>query len=178
VIFVKTILNEPRKDYPNEEGALGIGLVATEIIKQPFFKAIGQGLWLTLNLIWMIILAFGGILKSLFTEAKVSADVSGPLGIAYIIKQVSELGFVYILQTAALISINLGIINIVPFPALDGGRIIFILLEKIKGSPVSQKIEQTFHAAGFFLLIFLMIAVTFRDFMRFEIWEKFKSLWG
>jgi regulator of sigma E protease len=61
----------------------------------------------------------------------------------------------------------LGIINILPFPALDGGRILFVLIEKIKGSPVSQKVEQNFHSVGFILLILLMVVVTFRDIAQY-----------
>ena len=79
------------------------------------------------------------------------------------------------MQFVALLSINLGIINGLPFPALDGGRILFILIEKIKGSPVSQKVEQFAHTAGFLALITLMILVTFRDVIKFEIFDKIKN---
>ena len=103
-------------------------------------------------------------------------EVTGPVGIAILTKQVTGLGLVYILQFAALLSINLGIINGLPFPALDGGRILFILIEKIKGSPVSQKIERAFHTIGFVLLITLMIVVTFKDFIRFDLIEKIKGI--
>jgi regulator of sigma E protease len=61
------------------------------------------------------------------------------------------------------LSINLGIINILPIPALDGGRIMFVLIEKIKGAPVSQKVEQAFHTLFFVLLMLLMLAVTYKD---------------
>jgi len=82
-------------------------------------------------------------------------------------KQVTALGLAYILQFAAILSINLGIINAFPFPALDGGRILFVLIEKIKGSPVSNKTEQFFHSVGFVLLISLMVYITFRDVLKF-----------
>ena len=79
-----------------------------------------------------------------------------------------QLGFIYIIQFTALLSMNLGIINILPIPALDGGRILFILIEKLKGSPVTQKTEQAFHTVGFVLLIMLMIFVITRElFMTF-----------
>lgn len=94
------------------------------------------------------------------------ADVSGPVGIAILTKEVANLGLVYIIQFAAILSINLGIINILPIPALDGGRILFVLIEKIKGTPVSQKVEQAFHTFFFALLMLLMLAVTYKDIVR------------
>jgi regulator of sigma E protease len=70
----------------------------------------------------------------------------------------------------------LAIINAFPFPALDGGRIFFIVIEKIKGSPVSQKVEQMMHTIGFSLLILLMVVVTFIDFIQFQIVDKIKNI--
>ena len=75
-----------------------------------------------------------------------------------------------------MFSVNLAIINILPIPALDGGRILFILIEKLKGSPVSQKFEHRAHNFGFALLITLMVFVTFRDFARFDLVEKVRNL--
>ncbi len=157
----------PRISAPEGQGLLGVNLAQTAIIKYPVHKAFWEGLKTTGNLIVAILVALGGIIKSLFMGNGVGADVAGPVGIAVLTKQVTGLGLVYILQFAALLSINLGIINILPIPALDGGRILFVLIEKLKGSPVSQKLEQTFHSVGFLLLILLLILVTFKDVMKF-----------
>lgn len=157
----------PRVDAPAGQGALGVGLAETVVVRYSFFQAIWKGLTTMLNLILAMLLALYGILKHLIMGQGVGADVAGPVGIAVLTKQVTTLGLIYVLQFAALLSINLGIINILPIPALDGGRILFILIEKIKGSPVSQKTEQLFHTVGFILLIMLMILVTFRDVMKF-----------
>ncbi|MFZ2975045.1 MAG: RIP metalloprotease RseP [Candidatus Moraniibacteriota bacterium] len=157
----------PRVSAPEGQGLLGVNLAQTAIIKYGVPKALWEGLKTTGNLIVAILIALGGILKSLFMGNGVGADVAGPVGIAVLTKQVTGLGLVYILQFAALLSINLGIINILPIPALDGGRILFVLIEKMKGSPVSQKLEQTFHSVGFLLLILLLILVTFKDVMKF-----------
>ena len=105
-----------------------------------------------------------------------SADLAGPVGIAFLTRQVTDLGFVYLVQFAAILSINLGILNVLPIPALDGGRMFFVLIEKIKGSPVSRKIEGIAHSIGFSLLILLMIVVTARDFIRYEVIDKFLGL--
>lgn len=166
----------PRLEYPKEQGPLGIGLVRTALISYPWYEAIWKGLTSTLDLIVAIIVAFFNIIKNLILGAKIGVDISGPVGIAVLTKQVTTLGFVYILQFAALLSINLGIINILPIPALDGGRILFVLIEKIKGSPVSHKVENIFHTIGFALLIALMIFVTAKDLMKFDFFEKIKSL--
>jgi len=78
----------------------------------------------------------------------------------------SEQGVAALLYLTALLSINVGVINLLPFPAFDGGRILFLIIEKIKGSPVSPKIENTIHSIGFILLILLMIYVTFNDILK------------
>lgn len=173
---VLVLKGEPRIDYPQDQGALGISLVRTAIVSYPWYEAIYNGLKTTFNLIWVILVTFVDIIKDLLVGQKVSVDVSGPVGIAYLTKQVTDLGFSYILQFIALLSINLGIINGLPFPALDGGRILFILIEKIKGSPVSQKVEQFAHTFGFIALIILMALVTFRDLIKFDIFDKIKSI--
>jgi regulator of sigma E protease len=157
----------PRAVAPEGQGLLGVSLVQTSIVRYSWYKAFWEGLKSTYEITIAILVALGGIIKSLFTGNGVGADVSGPVGIAVLTKQVTGLGIVYILQFAALLSINLGIINILPIPALDGGRILFVLIEKIKGSPVSQKIEQAFHSIGFILLILLLLLVTFKDVMNF-----------
>jgi regulator of sigma E protease len=166
----------PRIDYPEDQGPLGISLTSTQIIQYPWYEAISRGLVATYNLIVLIVTTLFGMIKNIFIGQKVAVDVSGPIGIALLTKQVTELGLVYILQFAAILSINLGIINILPFPALDGGRILFILIEKIKGSPVSQKVEQAIHSSGFILLIMLMLFITFRDVVRNNIIDKIRNI--
>ena len=106
------------------------------------------------------------VLGSLFTgDVKVS-QLSGPVGIYSIVGQTKEVGFAALLSLTALLSINVGVINLLPFPAFDGGRILFLIIEKIKGSPVDAKIENTIHTIGFILLILLMIYVTFNDILK------------
>jgi regulator of sigma E protease len=166
----------PRINYPADQGSLGISLVKTAIVSYPWYQAIWKGLTATFDLIVTIIVTLFNILKHLILGQKASLDVTGPVGIATLTKQVTALGLVYILQFVALLSINLGIINGLPIPALDGGRILFILIEKIKGSPVSQKVEQMAHSIGFALLIGLMILVTFRDIVKLDMLDKIKGL--
>lgn len=166
----------PRIDSPEGEGALGISFSETAIVSYPWYESIVRGLIHTYEFTLEILRVFGSMLGNLLSGNKVPVDIAGPVGIIYMTKQMSELGFVYILQFAAILSINLAIINALPIPALDGGRIFFILIEKLKGSPVSQKTEGYFHQAGFLLLLLLMVFVTLHDFLQFDLWGKFRGL--
>jgi len=172
------ISGTPRTDFPASEGALGISLVKTAQVSYPWYESIWCGVKTTVDLAGMIIVAFGSLLWKLVTGHSAGMDVSGPVGIAVLTGQVAKLGFIYVLQFTALLSVNLAIINILPIPALDGGRILFILIEKIKGKAVSQKIEARAHNIGFALLITLMVVVTFRDVAKLEILSKIKNLFG
>lgn len=168
----------PRKEYPKNEGALGIQMAQVSVVQYPWYAAPWKGLVTTFNLTGAILAAFGGMIVSLVTLQGAPADIAGPVGIAYLTKQVSEMGLSSVLQFAALLSINLGIINILPIPALDGGRIFFVIIEVLKGSPVNRRFEQMLHTAGFIALLLLMVLVTFHDFAKFEIIKKMLSIFS
>lgn len=106
------------------------------------------------------------VIGNLFTGGVKVNQLSGPLGIAAIVDQTKAVGLAGLLSLTALLSINVGVINLLPFPAFDGGRILFLIIEKIKGSPVDAKVENTIHSIGFILLIILMIYVTFNDILK------------
>lgn len=148
------------------KGGIGIGIVETGIVKYPWYLAIWEGLKTTLFLTLAILVAFYELLKGIIMGNGVSADIAGPVGIATITGQVAKMGFVYVLQFTALLSINLAIINFLPIPALDGGRVLFLIIEKIKGSPVKKEVEAVFHNIGFALLMLLVLIVTFRDVLK------------
>ena len=92
--------------------------------------------------------------------------LSGPVGIFSIVGTAAESGFLSVLSLLALISINVGFINLLPIPAFDGGHILFLIIEKIKGSKVNPKIENTIHSVFFILLMGLMLYITFNDIVR------------
>jgi len=156
----------PRTDIEEGQGALGISMMETVIVQYSWYEAIWEGLMRVIGLTIMILGAFWTLLSGLFTGQGVSAEVAGPVGIAMMTQQMRDLGFVYLLQFAAILSVNLGIINILPIPALDGGRIIFLIIEAIKGSPVNQKVENTIHTVFFVALIGLMVVITVRDVLK------------
>lgn len=164
-IVEKTVV--PRIDPPEGEGATGVTLVRTGIVTYPWYEAIWRGVYDGGRLLYATAFGYGFILKNLVLSGSPGVEVSGPIGIAVLTGQATQTGFNYLLQFVAIISINLAIINIIPFPALDGGRLLFIIIEKIKGSPVDRKIEGMVNTAGFALLLFLMILITAKDIARF-----------
>lgn len=105
-------------------------------------------------------------IQSLFTGGIKIQQLSGPVGIYSIVGEQSKAGLASILYLMAFLSINVGFINLLPLPAFDGGHILFIIIEKIKGSPVSQKTENMIHTIGLFLLMALMVYITFNDILK------------
>ena len=105
-------------------------------------------------------------LKYLFTGRVGVDQLSGPVGIFTVVDSQAEQGLEAILYLIAYLSINVGIINLLPFPAFDGGRLLFLFIEKIFRRPVSKKVENIIHSVGFFLIIALLIYVTFNDILR------------
>ena len=105
-------------------------------------------------------------IKGLVT-GKISLNaLSGPVGIYEVVDESVGYGIDYIVYLIAFLSINVGFINILPFPAFDGGHILFVAIEKIKGSPVDSKFENACHAVGFILLLILMVVITIHDIIK------------
>lgn len=148
------------------EGAVGVSLVEAGVEKQSFFVAIWEGLKTSGFIVAAIFGAFINLIWGFLTQGQVLVDFVGPIGIFGVASQAGALGFLYLVQLIALISLNLTVLNIFPFPALDGGRLLFVLIEKIKGSPLSSNFERGANTAGFLLLLLLMLAITVRDIAR------------
>lgn len=115
---------------------------------------------------WAMGVAMVDVLGQLFTGKVSTKELSGPVGIVSIVNEQSKLGFIYVAYLTALISLNLAIINLLPFPALDGGRILFLIIRKITGKAVTDEMEARFHFVGIVLLLALMVYVTFNDIGR------------
>jgi len=162
----KTVMAVPQLNPPEGVGSLGIAMDRVGIVSLPFYKAIWEGIKNTIFITVAIVKAFYGILADLLTGAGASVAVVGPVGIMSILGTASGLGFVYVVNLIALLSINLAILNILPFPALDGGRLLFLGIEAIKGSPVSPKVSAGLNTAGFMILVALMLLVTYKDIVK------------
>jgi regulator of sigma E protease len=153
----------PRINPPAGQGALGIALTEVNLPKQNFLSSIWEGLKTSLSIVGIIFAAIFRLIQSALIGKASLETISGPVGIVKITAQAGSLGFIYLLQLLALISLNLVVINIFPFPALDGGRLLFLLIEKIKGSPLPAKFERYANTAGMTLLLFLMAVITIKD---------------
>lgn len=107
-------------------------------------------------------------LKNLVFKGEGVNDVTGPVGTVYVIQEVTQAGGLDVyLELIALISVNLGVVNLLPIPGLDGSRLLFLLVEAIRRRPVKRELEGAIHAAGFILLMGLMIVLTYKDIMSF-----------
>ncbi|HBU07101.1 MAG TPA: RIP metalloprotease RseP [Candidatus Magasanikbacteria bacterium] len=133
------------------------------IIRYPWYLSIYKGFVAAGFGVINIFLAFVILIKNLVIGQGLAFEVSGPVGIAVMVGDSARLGISYLINVAAMISLSLAVINILPIPALDGGRILFILIEKIFRRPVPMKYEQLAHTIGFLLLMILIIVVTGRD---------------
>jgi len=157
----------PRQNPPKGEGSTGIALGKTKIIKHSIPEAIKLGVKTTYKMIVMIFVFLGKLIASPFTKESVAGDVTGPIGIAKMSGQAAKLGLAFLMQFTAMLSVNLAVINILPFPGLDGGRILFLIIEKFKGTPIKQKTESTINTIGFLFLLGLMAIVVIKDIFRF-----------
>ena len=106
------------------------------------------------------------IIIKLFTGSLGLKSLSGPVGMYTVVGESAKLGIQNLLYLTGYLSVNLGFINILPFPAFDGGRVLFLIIEKIKGSPVKPEVENWIHTIGFILLIILMLVITYQDILR------------
>ncbi|MFC2002956.1 RIP metalloprotease [Chloroflexota bacterium] len=156
----------PRWKSPEGQGATGITVKMLDpaIIRQhePFWKAIPLGVS---ECIETFVLFKNAIFSMIIGATPVA--VAGPVGIAQMTGEVAKAGFGPLLEFAAFLSINLAIVNIFPMPALDGGRIVFVLLEWVRrGKRISPKTEGLVHTIGFALLIAAILVVTYQDIVR------------
>ncbi len=157
----------PRVKVGPNEGAIGVVLAEGGESRQGFFPAIWNGLKRSLQICGLTVVAFYDLIKNLALHGSLLEGVVGPVGIFSVAQEAGRIGFIYLVQLASLISLNLAVVNLIPFPALDGGRLFLIAIEKIKRSPVSWKTEAWVNTLGFALLLVLMALLTVRDIGRF-----------
>jgi regulator of sigma E protease len=159
----KEISYELQPILDETQNRLIVGIVPT--IKKSFFMAVKNGVE---NVVLILGMMFDFISKAF--QGKVnSADISGPVGIVYIVGEAAKSGFLYVLYIAGFISINLGFFNLLPIPALDGSRLLFLFIELLRGKPINPEKEGFIHFVGFVFLILLMIVVAYKDIVKFDI---------
>ncbi|MFA6294872.1 MAG: site-2 protease family protein [Candidatus Paceibacterota bacterium] len=158
-----TIQVIPEKGIIADKYAIGIAMDNVVDLRLPFFTAIYEGGHYTLVMIRDTTIGLYNFFADIFRGTANFSDVSGPIGIAGIVGDAAGLGFTYLLMITALISINLGVINFIPFPALDGGRILFAIIEGIIRRNIPANFANIVNAIGFILLMILMVVVTYKD---------------
>ena len=148
--------------FVEEDVVYRYGFTLSNDIRHGFFPAIQYAFTKTGSLVEQMTLIIG----YLFT-GKLSLDnLAGPVGIFNIVGETAKTGFLNLLYLIAYLCINVGFINFIPLPAFDGGRLLFLIIEKIKGSRVSPKVENMIHSIGFMLLMILMVFITYHDIVR------------
>lgn len=161
-----TINLTPRKNPPKGEGPLGIAITSFIEKKYPWYTAPYYGLIEASNITFKIASELGKLLLGLVTFQKLHVDVAGPVGIANLAGQAIKFGGNAFLQFLALLSLNLAIINILPFPALDGGRLIFVLYEGITKKKPNKNVEKYTNLIGFIMLLSLVALITVNDIIK------------
>ena len=152
----------PEANAPASQGATGLALTNAVRKTDNFWVAIRNGAASYWN---MIVLFKDGIVGMI--KGTVPVNVTGPVGIAQLTGEIVKTGIANLLSFAAVISLNLGIINIFPIPAMDGGRIVFVLLEWVRrGKRISPKTEGMVHTIGFMLLMLVFILISYHDILR------------
>ncbi len=178
----KEIKVTPRLDPPQGQGALGVVITDSELKHYPWYEMPFRGAYVGTQEAWAwgkeIVANFYQLVYRLVTGQGISKDLAGPVGIYQISGQVQKQGLLAILQFAGVLSVNLAILNIMPFPALDGGRVVFLVLELIRGKKVKEEVEGWVNTIGMLLLLALMAVITFNDLSRLGVFSSLLKMIG
>ncbi|MCR3922483.1 MAG: RIP metalloprotease RseP [Firmicutes bacterium] len=159
----RTVLVTPQRDAETGDGRIGIG---AETRMYALLPAIRMGVEHT---VWFIRFIATSMVQMI--SGRMAPDVVGPVGIISLVGEVAQTGMMNLLSLAAIISLNLGFLNLLPIPALDGSRLMFLALEGLRGRPVDPQKESFIHFVGFTLLILLMIVIAYQDLVRLNIFN-------
>jgi len=146
--------------------AVGISMDMIGTLQLGPVAALWEGGKTTISLTEAVVVGLWDFFAQAFQGEANLNQVSGPVGIVGLVGNATELGFIYLLSFTAIISIHLAVINLVPFPALDGGRLLFVLIEKVKGKPISPRVVNAVNGVGFVLLLVLMVVITVNDIFK------------
>lgn len=159
----------PRENPPEGEGPLGVTITTMEVYYPPVWQRPFFGIYYGFKegVFWgkTIVMGLGDLVSGIF-KGEGPVGVSGPIGIYAVTTEASKGGFLTLLNFIGILSVNLAILNILPFPALDGGRLLFIGIEVVTRKKVSTKVEAVINNIGFLLLLTLLLAITIGDVRR------------
>jgi regulator of sigma E protease len=157
---------ETKEGLISGKPAVGIAMEYGGIMKLPPHKAVVAGTLATWSMTKVTAIGIFNLIKDAILGQASMSSVTGPVGIANMIGDAQSVGFMSVLILTVLISINLAVINLVPFPALDGGRLLFVLIESIIRKPLSAKFSMYTNQIGFLVLLILMAVITYKDIVK------------
>lgn len=164
----QTIQLQPRVWREGQPAGLGIQLFSSGTVSYPWYQAPVAAVRATAGMFTLIASTLWDAAAGALRGQSTGVDIAGPIGIAVITNEVIGLGWATLLVFVATLSVNLAFVNILPIPALDGGRLLFVLIEAVRRRPVSKAFEAALHRWGFVLLLGLVIVVTVLDLKRFS----------
>lgn len=156
----------PRVNPPKGQGPMGVAISEMELHAYSLSEAPGKALSITFVRAKDMLVSLGTTLGYLVTLRKPQVEVAGPIGIAEVTGQAVKFGWGAVLEFASILSLNLAVLNILPIPALDGGRLLFVVLEKVFKRRVNPVFERNAHQIGMVILLFLIFLVSVNDIMR------------
>lgn len=164
----ETVFIVPRKEPPKGQGSMGVVITQLVETKQyPWYTAPYYGLIEAASMTKMITVELLKIPASLISKSAPQVEFSGPIGIAKVVGEARQYGINALIQITALLSLNLAVINILPFPALDGGRLVFIIYEWVTGKRSNQNLEKYLNLIGIIMLLGLSLVITIFDIQKF-----------
>lgn len=149
-----------------EREAIGVALSLIDVVREPIHVAVGEAFMMTVRGLRDITLGLGALLYDTLRGEADFSQVAGPVGIVGLVGEASQFGITSLLMFTAFISLNLAVINLLPFPALDGGRLVFVAVEAVTRRTIQPVWVARINAVGFMLLLVLMVAVTWNDIAR------------
>ncbi len=152
-----------RKNPPKGEGSIGVALASVGIKKLPLISSFWQAAKDVYYMTIFIVFSLFKVIQQLIATGKTSGNIGGPVKIVVLGSQMAKLSFGYLIFFIGTLSLDLAILNFLPFPALDGGRLMLLFIEKIIKKPIPEKIERGINTFGFIALFLLMILVTIKD---------------
>ena len=159
----RSIVVIPKQGVIGQKAGIGISMDLIGTLKLSLFPALAEGGKRTIDLSIAIVKALSEFFYQAFTWQANLAEITGPVGIAVLVGSAQALGFFYLVSFTAIISLNLAIINLLPFPALDGGRLFFVMIESVVRRPLNARFQRVANSIGLMVLLILLVVITYKD---------------
>jgi len=151
------------------EGKIGVGLFRLGIVQYPFWQSLKLAFLSATKILFFIFWIIVYLFQRLFVAPEITQNVAGPVGVFFVVQQALVLGLPFVLFLIAQLSATLAAINLLPIPALDGSRLLFLALEKIRGRRIKPQLENAIYTIGFIFLLVLIFIISYRDIIRYII---------